>query len=830
MPSPSRRRGRQVTAFQAIALLLSFFLVAGVGGVVAAGLVVPAVAGTKALADTAEEVFDDLPSDLAEQELSQRSTVYDRKGKVLATFYAENRIVVPLKEIADIMQKAVIAVEDKRFYEHGGVDAASVIGAAVKSAATDETRGASTLTQQYVKNVLIERAAREDDRAGIEAARVAKGTEGLARKLREMKTAIALEKKYTKDEILERYLNIAQFGVSVYGVEAAAQYYFGMSAKDLDYIRAATLAGVTQSPTAHDPERNPEESEKRRNTVLALMYQEGYITKAEFEKGKATPLVDTLDIKKTRLGCTSAGKSAFFCDYVTKIIANDPTFGDTKKERTELLYRGGLQIHTTLDSKLQSLADKEVRAGVGRKDDSGIASALVTVKPGTGEILAMAQNRVYNPGSSTKRWETSVNYNTDFAYGGSRGFQPGSTFKPFTLAAWLEQRNGLQQVIDGTRREYKPNSWTASCVDGPVTQSVYHPVNAEGNNSGPMTVTSATANSVNTAFIAMANQLDLCDIFEVTKRLGVKRATGEDIDVMPANVLGSQEVSPLTMAAAYAAFAAEGEYCKPIAITKVIDAEGEELPVPQADCRQAISKDVANAVTYALQRVITEGSAKRVGGLPGRPSAGKTGTTNMNWHTWFVGYTPQLSTAVWVGHSEGNIPMRNVNVNGSWHNYMWGSSIAAPTWKRFMTGALEGKKVVQFPGINQRMLYGPQATVPDVIGKSESEAKSILGKAGFTVGSRIDSEYSDSVPKGRISYQSYSAGARVSKGTVITLKVSKGPEPDPCAKWEERGKRGKPPKGCEPPDDDRDKDRDRDDRGPGKDRDRDRDRPPGRRD
>ena len=818
MPSASRPRGRQVTAFQAVALFLSFFLVAGVGGVVAAGLVVPAVAGTKALTNTAEEVFDDLPSELAEQPLSQRSTIYDRKGRVLANFYHENRIVVPLDEIADILQEAVIAVEDKRFYDHGGVDATSILSAAFKSAATDETRGASTLTQQYVKNVLIERAARENDLEGIEAARTAEGTEGFARKLREMKTAIALEKKYTKDEILERYLNIAQFGISVYGVEAAAQYYFGVHASEVDYLQAATLAGVPQSPTALDPERNPEASEVRRNTVLALMHEQGYITTEEFEEGKATPLEETLDIQKTRLGCTTAGKSAYFCDYVTKVIANDPVFGETKDDRTDLLYRGGLEIHTTLDRKLQNLADKEVRAGVGRKDDSGIASAMSVVEPGTGEILAMAQNRVFNPAPSTKKWETSINYNADQAYGGSKGFQPGSTFKPFALVAWLQEGNGLNQVVDATRRDYKPDSWTASCVDGPVTQSPYNPVNSEGGDSGPITVLKAMANSVNSGFMAMANQIDLCTIFEAAESLGVRQATGDPIDVMPANVLGSQDVSPLTMASAYAAFAAEGEYCEPIAITSITDANGKELEVPSANCHQAIPRDVANAVTYALQRVLTEGSAARTGGLPGRPSAGKTGTTNMNWHTWFVGYTPQMSTAVWVGHSEGLIPMRNVTVNGRYHNYMWGSSIAAPTWQRFMTEAHDGKKVRDFPGINQRQLYGPQATVPNVIGLSPDEARSVLTRAGFNVGRTIDKEYSDSVRKGRISSQSIGAGSRVSKGTVVTLKESDGPKPDPCEEWNGRGKA---PKGC---DDDRDRDRDRDDR------DRDRDRPDRNRD
>lgn len=814
---PASRRGRQVTAFQAVALFLSFLLLAGVGGVVAAGLVVPAVAGTKALTNTAEEIFDDLPSELAEQPLSQRSTIYDNKGRVLANFYHENRIVVPLGDIAKIMQQAVIAVEDKRFYEHAGIDPTSILGAAFKSAATDETRGASTLTQQYVKNVLIDRAAREGDLAGIEAARVAEGTEGLSRKLREMKTAIALEKKYTKDQILERYLNIAQFGVSVYGVETAALYYFGVHASELDYLQAATLAGVPQSPTALDPERNPEASEVRRNTVLALMHEQGYITTEEFEQGKATKLVDTLDVQTTRLGCTTAGKSAFFCDYVTKIIANDPVFGATKDDRTELLYRGGLEIHTTIDRKLQNLADKEVRAGVGRKDDSGIASAMSVVEPGTGKILAMAQNRVYNPLPSKRAWDTSVNYNTDFAYGGSNGFQPGSTFKPFALVAWLQQGNGLMQVIDATRRDYEPSSWTASCVDGPVTQSTYNPFNAEGGDSGPITVLRATSSSVNSGYMAMVNQIDLCTVFEAAESLGVRQATGEPIDVMPANVLGSQDVSPLSMAAAYAAFAAEGEFCEPIAITRVVDADGKELEVPSANCHQAIAKDVANAVTYALQRVLTEGSAASVGGLPGRPSAGKTGTTNRNWHTWFVGYTPQLSSAVWVGHSEGLIPMQNVWINGVPRSRVYGSTIAAPTWKRFMTAAHEGRKVQDFPPVSSRMLTGPQATVPSVVGMTESEARSALSRAGFNVSRTVETAYSDSVPEGRVSSQSVGAGARVAKGTIITLTVSEGPEPDPCDRWNGRGK---PPKGCSPDDDDRDRDRDR-----GGDRDRDRGRP-----
>src|SRR5919112_749992 len=422
MPYSARSRGRQVNLFQALALLLAFLLVAGVGGVLAAGLLMPAVAGASALTGATTEVFDDLPTELREDPLSEKSTLLAADGTtVLATFYAQNRIVVPLDAISPDMQNAVIATEDRRFFTHGGIDPTGMLRAAAKNVFTDDVQGASTLTQQYVKNVLIESAIRmespEEREKAIAAAREADGAAGISRKLREAKLAIALEQRYTKPQILEKYLNIAQFGASVYGVEAAAQFYFGTSASQLDYLRAATLAGVTQSPTRWDPVLNPVNSEGRRNVVLGLMRDQGYIDQAQYDAGVATPLASYLSVTQPGLGCMTANAvstAGFFCDYVTKVITNNPAFGETREARSQLLYRGGLTITTTLDVARQAQADVEVKAGVPVDDPSGVASAISVVEPGTGKILAMAQNRIYNNTSTAGPRETAVNYNTDY--------------------------------------------------------------------------------------------------------------------------------------------------------------------------------------------------------------------------------------------------------------------------------------------------------------------------------------------------------------------------------------------------------------------------------
>ncbi|WNB85883.1 transglycosylase domain-containing protein [Cellulomonas sp. ATA003] len=640
MPYSAHSRGRQVNLFQALALLLALLLVAGVGGVLAAGLLMPAVAGASALTGATTEVFEDLPTELREEPLSEKSTVLAADGTtVLATFYNQNRIVVPLEAISVDMQNAVVAIEDKRFFEHGGIDPTGMLRAAAKNVLTDDLEGASTLTQQYVKNVLIESATRmktpEEREAAIIAARGAEGTAGVSRKLREAKLAIALEQQYSKSEILGKYLNIAQFGASVWGVEAASQYYFGIPASELDYLRAATLAGVTQSPGHWDPVLYPENNEQRRNDVLWVMLNQGYIDRAQFDAGVATPLADYLNVTQTMRGCINANAVAnagYFCDYVTKVIRNNPAFGETAEDRIDLLYRGGLTITTTLDPARQAMADAEVKAGVPVDDPSGVASAISVVEPGTGKILAMAQNRIYNNTSTAGPRETAVNYNTDFAYGGSSGFAPGSTFKPFTLVQWLKEGHSLNEVINANLRPYKMSDFNSTC--GRFVGE-YKFGNAEGS-GGVMSVLNATKNSVNSGYIEMASQLDICGIFDTAKSLGVHAPDGSDFKVTPANVLGSDSIAPLTMASAFAAFAANGTFCEPVALLSVRDTDGNELPVPSANCREAIEPRIAAAMSYALGHV-WEGTARAWAGSGARrrarPARRRRTSTPGSWAT-----------------------------------------------------------------------------------------------------------------------------------------------------------------------------------------------------
>ncbi|MHB1490938.1 MAG: transglycosylase domain-containing protein [Cellulomonas sp.] len=696
-------RGRQVNVLQVLALLLAFILVAGLGGVLAAGLALPGAATLSAVTSGTLQVFGDLPSELIEPPLSQRSTIYAADGTVLATFYSENRIVVPLTAIAPIMQKAVVATEDKRFYEHGGIDPMAILRAGAHDVSSHTVQGASTLTQQYVKNVLIEAAANQGDTAAVNAARATT----LNRKLREAKLAITLEKTLTKDQILGRYLNITQFGVGVYGVEAASEYFFGHPASTMTPVEAATLAGVTKDPSLYDPRRSPVAAQARRNNVLGLMRDQGVITSDEYQQALAIPVASELHLQDTARGCTSATtingvayNAGFFCDYVTWVIKNDPAFGATQAARQLLLDRGGLSIHTTIDLKMQLIADTQVKNGVPQNDPSDVASSLVSVEPGTGQIKAMAENRTFDNSASPGDRATAINYNTTYAYGGSRGFQPGSSFKPFTLMAWLQDGHSLDETVNGAKATYVGKAFAGSCLPGGRYSLLtpWSPANAEGGATGYVTVLAATTHSINTAYIAMASKIDICGTFTNAKNLGVTSALGPDLSVVPSGIIGgASSVSPLSMAAAYAALAANGTFCQPVAITSITDPSGKALTIPEANCRQVIDPTVAATVTYALTTVITSGTASGIGWPASRPAAGKTGTTDNSTDTWFDGFTPQLSTAVWTGHANGSQALQHIRVNGTYYSQVYGATISAPTWKRFMLQALADAPATPFP-------------------------------------------------------------------------------------------------------------------------------------
>lgn len=734
-------------------MLLTFVLLAVVGGLLTAGLVLPAAAGVSAMTSGTTQVFEDLPDELEPGPLSQQSRIYDRDNRLLATFYSENRIVVGLDDISMNLQNAVIATEDKRFFAHGGVDMEGMARAALINFATTKTQGASTLTQQYVKNVLIEQAVRDGDPlAQLEASE-----DTMERKLREAKLAIALEKKMSKLEILERYLNIAQFGTQVYGAESASRYYFDKSADELSIVEAATIAGITKAPGKYDPTTYPENATARRNIVLKLMYEEGFISKAEHDEARTTPIEDTLTITPTENSCAAASYSAYFCDYVTKVIISNPIFGETESERKDLLYRGGLDIYTTLDSSMQREAYIQARDTVPLKDPTGIADAIVSVVPGTGEIRVMAQNRRYTARADEQGpGKTSINFSTDQRHGGSQGFPAGSTFKPFVLAEWIKSGRSLNETVNADKRKWSGDDWdewTASCIENfSQGRGDWEPGNSDGFGTGQKSVLQATASSINTAYVSMLSQLDLCAVAETAEEIGFRPSRIGDenkVTIEPSMVLGVQNTSPLALASAYATFASGGTYCDPVAITRVTDANGQDLEVPTANCRTVLESDVASGVNHALQEVLTRGGASGSKLAGGRIAAGKTGTSQLNQHTWFIGYTPQLSTATWIGHPDRNVSMQNIRINGIYRPIVYGSTLAAPMWKNFMDYALADESNEDFPKVAKEVLEGEKVTVPALWGVSVAEAEEILEEAGFRPTVR-DGAVNANSPAGRV--------------------------------------------------------------------------------
>lgn len=774
MTRPSRPSRVHVTPTQVLALLLAFVLASGTGGLLLAGTLMPVAAAARTATDLGDEMLRDLPSHLERRPLSQRSVMTAADGTPFAEFFAEDRVVVPLDQVSEHLQHAVVATEDRRFLDHGGVDPTGMARALVQNQLTGSQQGASTLTQQYVKNVLIERSARDGDHAGVAAAQESDGAEGYARKLREARLAVALEKELTKQEILESYLNIAPFGVAVYGAESAARRYFSKPAAELDLVEAATIAGITRNPSALDPTRSPAAAERRRDTVLMLMRDQDYITAEEHDAAVATPIGDTLRVSEARSGCMAADAaipgSGFFCDYVTQVIRHDPAFGATPEDRADLLYRGGLVITTTLDPRLQALADEQVKARVPVDDRSGVGSAMVVVEPGTGRVVAMAQNRTFDNTAEAGGSAVSVNYSTSFSYGGSGGFAPRSTLKPFTLLEWLEQGNHLGASVDGTARTLNTNQFTAC---GSRLPSQTWPVRNSEGGAGRMSVLQATQRSVNLAYLSMAMQLDLCDIMQGAADLGVTQSSpgreGEPFGAYAANVLGSESTSPLALAGAYAAFAADGVFCTPVAMSAVRDAEGAALPVPDAGCSQAIDPDVAAAMNHALGHV-WQGTGRSLG-TPGYAAAGKTGTTSRNEQTWFVGYTPRLAAATWVGYPDSFSPMQNVVIDGRRYQHVYGATLAGVAWKGFMDAALaDGQPNPAFTPVTDQARLGRASSVPSVVGLDRDTAVEALRRAGFEA--VIGGSTASDLPAGTIASQSRIGSAAA--GSRITLYPSRG--------------------------------------------------------
>nr|SBO98969.1 Multimodular transpeptidase-transglycosylase [Nonomuraea gerenzanensis] len=665
-------------------------------GLVVAAIAVPAVGGAGLGFVTAAGEVNLKPLDLAEPPPAEVTIVRDAKGGELARFYEEYREVVGFDEISETMKTAIVAIEDFRFYEHGAIDIEGTLRALATNLQSGRvSQGGSSITQQYVKQVLLNSADTQAERnAAVEAS--------YARKLNELRYAMGIEEKYTKDEILAKYLNIAYFGASAYGVEAAARRFFGVSAADLTLPQAATLAGAVQDPNATDPNLGKQQRRRlldRRDVVLDRMAELGKITAAEAAEAKATKL----GYKGTRIpgGCESS-KHPYFCLYVRHEILGNPDFGRTAEARLAMLNRGGLTITTSLDPAMQAAADRAIKRYVHPSDAPVAAQALV--EPGTGEIKAMAASRRY--GTNAARNEISYNVVANTEHGGGIGFQPGSTFKTFTLITALRQGMKLGDGIAAGAGYRAPAYSTFKTCKGQNVGDPTHTVTNDEGSPGWKTLRTGTWDSVNTFFMELEERVGLCETVQTAKSLGIRRADGKKLQEYETFTLGINESDPVTVATAYAAIAARGRYCAPLAITRITDRDGRTTRYRQK-CHQSLDPAIADATAEVLSGVFTEGTMSGVGGLD-RDAAGKTGTTDDYASAWFAGFTPDLASAVSLGDPRGSQQhkLTGVTIGGRYYGAVQGASIPGPIWRDTMASALRGVPATPFTAIDEGRFEG----------------------------------------------------------------------------------------------------------------------------
>ncbi|MDQ1576837.1 MAG: hypothetical protein QOH55_1987 [Microbacteriaceae bacterium] len=761
-----------------------------IAGLLVTAAVTPAIAVTGMAAQSTIGIFEGLPEYLAVDQLAQPTTIYakDSKGAdvQLATFYAQNRQSVTSDQISPNVKNAAIAGEDPRFYTHGGVDLQGTLRAIVlttlkKAGQGGSVQGGSSITQQYVKNVLLQvcetkpvtTAAQKtayqtcvDDATGVSP----------DRKIKEMKYAIGLEKKYTKDQILLGYLNIAGFGGSVYGIESAAKYYYGVTAKDLTIAQSASLLAIVNNPVylkLDDPTSKTNgaangyaANKERRDYILGKMRDTKKITPAEYTEAIKTPI--TPKITPTVRGCQTAGGSAYFCDYVQKIALNDPVFGATADERVFNFNRGGFKIYTSLDLDLQATAEAALSARVPSTfAQADLGGAAVGVQPGTGRVLFMTQNKSYSQDPNVLKADpsyTAVNFNTDYAYGGSRGFSVGSSYKAFTLSQWLKTGHSLQETVDANVSQYNQSTFTDSC-GGPYV-GPYKVTNDSGGEGGNQSALNATAQSINTAYVAMAHEMDLCNIKQDAEAFLVHRADGKPLESNPSSVLGTNEIAPLTVATAYAGIANGGVVCSPVAIDKIIDASGKEVAPPKSTCKVAVDPKIAATMAYALKQVVTRGTA--AGTNPTKIDVlGKTGTSQSAEQIWITEASTKVAATYWIGNVSGHVSMRKVRVNG-----MTASLTRTPLMRQVMGAALAKYGGDPFPAPDSTLVNGVQVTVPDLTGRSPADAQALLKGIGLNY--QDGGPIASSQAAGTIAATNPAAGSSVSKGGTITVNTSDG--------------------------------------------------------
>ncbi len=748
-------------------------------GVLVTVMVTPALAVTGIAASNTIGIFEGLPEYIKINEQTQRNALYasvsanPADGYVqVATVFAENREEVEWDAVSQYIKDATIAGEDRRFYEHSGVDMQSIIRAGLGNLTSGGIEsGASTLTMQLVKNIFITEALKADTIEKRDELIDQAQEQSLERKLKEAKLAIGLEKEYTKDEILLAYLNIAGFGGNTYGIQAAAQQYFGVPASEVTIAQAASLIAIVQQPGAralNDPEKYPANQE-RRDFILRSMGAEGFISDAEMQEALDTP-VDENFVTPTapNNGCIAADVYAKqFCDYVVKNVKNLESLGSTEEERIANWKLGGYDIYTTMNMSLQRVAQDRVRELIPTTSTIlDIGSVAVSVEAKTGRILTMAQNRAFDDSleGTADPNTTAINYATDREYGGSSGFQTGSTYKIFGLIAWLQEGRGLNEIVDASRFELNQAAFLDTCDDGGGPWGgKWEFKNSGGGGGTAMSVFNATVNSVNSAYASIGEQLDQCAIRSAAESVGVHRADNGPLQTNPSAILGTNEIAPLTMASAFAAIGNGGIFCEPIAVDRIVDRNGTELDGQQQECRRAITAEIAAAAAAPMAAVITGGTATRSRIGDGVPIIGKTGSTDSFNQTWMVGTTTEVATAVWVGNVTGRVSMLR---------YPSGSAVRHDIFRTVMA-AINGQYGGSgFPAPPARLQNGSGVQMPDVAGQTPEQAKALLEGLGFRF--EIEGQVDSALAEGLVAGANFAPGTLLARGMTVKVTTSLG--------------------------------------------------------
>ena len=649
-------------------------------------------------------------------------------GSQMTRMHAEeDREPVALLDMGSVLPKAVIAIEDARFYQHDGVDARGVIRALTRNLeAGDVVQGGSTITQQYVRAVML----------GPERS--------IERKMREAVLALQVEQRFSKRTILQRYLNTVYFGNGAYGVQAAARTYFNIEASQLTLAQSALLAGLIRDPGTFDPYTAPEAALERRNEVLERLDKLQRLPAAEIAAARATP------VEVTPLATSDRYPAPHFVEQVRKFLLNDPQFGVSPEQRHRRLYEGGLRIHTTLDTTWQRMAEDAVGKVISRPDTDP-AAALIALDPRDGHVKAYVGGPDFFGTSPWAKWDLA----------GQAARSPGSTFKPFVLTAALEAGIPLDRTYNA------PGSITLPQPGGAESWKVD---NYDGNGSGRMNLTAATVNSVNTVYAQLAMDLGAQPVVDMASKLGVR----SPLRAVPSVAIGSSEVTPLDMASAYSSFAGDGVHHDPVFVTRVTDKDGTVIyEAPQTRVR-VLDETTARTITGVLQQVVERGTG--VNARIGRPLAGKTGTAEEWKDAWFVGYTPELVAAVWVGFPDAERTMkppatRITVTGGSW---------PAQIFQLFSGAALADTPASLFPRPTPPTTASratttssiPRFPLLSVVGMNAIAATRILVDAGYIV--LLRNAPSRAYPPGTVIAQDPPSGRNVRPGSKVTITIASG--------------------------------------------------------